>query len=256
MCRHELCEARNDGTKLSGSPPWQWPVWWENTLAIGEEMGAPFGQGLLRASSVTSGSLDLTHKLPPPKSGGGDRVTSLRAVRQLMVGLTSLILKSNFLDAAAGEVLADGLQHSPLTSLDLSVNNLGCTGVTAIANAVPSKLTTLNLKDTNLLSTGLASILSSLLASVSLTSLNLSWNNLGDDGGKCIADALSIHSSGLQVLDLELTGLRRASSNAIAKALQTHKSLLRLNMKDNDIEQPSWDRLPWRQLGRQHFERL
>jgi len=42
-----LCEK---GTKLSGSPPWQWSSWWANAVSLGSEMGEAFGRGLLRAT--------------------------------------------------------------------------------------------------------------------------------------------------------------------------------------------------------------
>ena len=70
-----LCEG---DAALSGAPPWQWPAWWANVLAIGGEMGAGFGRGLLRAAGVEGGALDLSRKL------GGDRRTALRAVQLLI----------------------------------------------------------------------------------------------------------------------------------------------------------------------------
>ena len=76
-----LCE---EGTVLSGAPPWQWPVWWSNALAIGEGMGDKFGKGLLRAAGVTGGALDLSWTL------AGDLPTACKAVAQLAAGLTSL----------------------------------------------------------------------------------------------------------------------------------------------------------------------
>ena len=50
-----LCE----GTRLSGTPPWQWPVWWANALQLGREMGDDFARGLLRAAGVEPGELNL-----------------------------------------------------------------------------------------------------------------------------------------------------------------------------------------------------
>jgi hypothetical protein len=64
----ELC----GGTRLAGSPPWQWPAWWANALRFGGEMEG-FGKGLRRTVGVGE-ELDLSQKL------GGDRATALRAV--------------------------------------------------------------------------------------------------------------------------------------------------------------------------------
>merc|ERR1739841_273523 len=54
-----LCE---EGTVLSGAPPWQWPVWWANVVTLGAEMGGRFGRGLLRAAGVTDDTLDLSQQ--------------------------------------------------------------------------------------------------------------------------------------------------------------------------------------------------
>ena len=58
---------RDEGTSLSGSPPWQWPAWWANAIKMGGEMGEEFGSGLARAAGKGDGTLDIKGKL------GGDR---------------------------------------------------------------------------------------------------------------------------------------------------------------------------------------
>jgi hypothetical protein len=81
--------ALRDGTRLSGAPPWQWPAWWANTVAIGEEMGEPFAKGSLRAAGVEGDALDLNQKL------GGDRPTVLRVVALFTRVLTSCEYATN-----------------------------------------------------------------------------------------------------------------------------------------------------------------
>ena len=76
-----LCE---EGTKLSGTPPWQWPGWWANAVELGAEMGDSFGRGLLRAAGVTGDTLDLSQKL------GGDRPTVRRVVAALIASDSEL----------------------------------------------------------------------------------------------------------------------------------------------------------------------
>ncbi len=65
-----LCE---EGTRLAGAPPWQWPAWWANAVRLGAETGAAsgFGGGLLRAAGVAGDALELAGQL------GGDRPTVL-----------------------------------------------------------------------------------------------------------------------------------------------------------------------------------
>ena len=64
-----ICE---EGTRLSGAPPWQWPAGWANALALGAEVGEPFAKGLKRAAGVEADFLDLTGKL------GGEPATLQR----------------------------------------------------------------------------------------------------------------------------------------------------------------------------------
>jgi hypothetical protein len=54
-----LCEP---GVRLTGTPPWQWPAWWANTLAIGAETGHAFRKGLLGAAGITGDILDLSRR--------------------------------------------------------------------------------------------------------------------------------------------------------------------------------------------------
>ena len=76
-----LCE---EGTTLSGVPPWQWPAWWANAVAIGGELSDKFGERLLRAAGVKGDALDLEGKI------AGDKPTTLRVVCEMARVLTSL----------------------------------------------------------------------------------------------------------------------------------------------------------------------
>ena len=98
-----LCE---EGTALSGAPPWQWSATWANAITIGAEMGDEFGRGLLRAAGVTGDELDLSQKI------GGDRQTAMRAVAQLAVALTSLKYAASHSDATLAPGTSDPLPCS------------------------------------------------------------------------------------------------------------------------------------------------
>jgi hypothetical protein len=76
-----LCE---EGTKLSGTSPWQWPGWWANAVELGAEMGDSFGRGLLRAAGETGDTLDLSQKF------GGDRPTVRRVIVTLVASANKL----------------------------------------------------------------------------------------------------------------------------------------------------------------------
>ena len=106
-----LCEG---GTVLSGVPPWQWPAWWANTVAIGAEMGESFGRGLLSAACVTGDTLDLSGKM------GGDRPTVLRVIVAMLQGgtaLTSVNLLRNKIGEAAIDIVRAAEQHGKIQTL-------------------------------------------------------------------------------------------------------------------------------------------
>ena len=78
-----LCE---EGTHLSGVPPWQWSAWWQNAVKLGSEMDG-FGSGMLRAAGVQGDTLDLSRKL------GGDRPTVLMVLCAMLKGSQIVELK-------------------------------------------------------------------------------------------------------------------------------------------------------------------
>ena len=72
-----------DGARLKGKKPWEWSVWWANTITIGSEMNG-FGQGLLRAAELEGAVLDLEGRIT------GDRQTVLRAIGLFLDQFTEL----------------------------------------------------------------------------------------------------------------------------------------------------------------------
>ena len=120
-----LCE---EGTQLSGAPPWQWSAWWANAVRLGSEMGEPFGRGLKRAAGTTNDKLELNQKL------GGDRPTALRALAAM--GPCSLSLRANGIGQKEVGVLAEMVRtNTNLTFLDLRYNGLGAEGCNALIRA-------------------------------------------------------------------------------------------------------------------------
>ena len=86
-------------------PPWQWSPSWANTVKLGGEMGAAFGEGLVQTAGLDK-AIDLKGKL------GGDRPTAVAAVAQLMRGLTSIDLSNNKLGPQDAEGIAEGIYGS------------------------------------------------------------------------------------------------------------------------------------------------
>ena len=84
-----------------------------------------------------------------------------------------------------------------------------------------------------------ASYLSELLKKIrsndpTLTTLDLSYNNIGDEGAKVIADALKGNKT-LTTLDLSHNNIEVEGTKALAEALKDNKTLTTLNLSHNEI---------------------
>ena len=218
-----LCE---EGTVLSGAPPWQWPAWWANAVKLGEEMGEPFARGLLRAAGVEGDALDLSAKL------GGDRPTVLRVVVLFSAVLTSVDLSSNQLcgldwqgkgtyDASGIIALSEALKVTAvLTSLDLFGNSIGAEEAKTLAEALAKNavLTSLDLQGNEVGPDGAKALASALAENAALTSLDLYGNSIGAEGAKALAKALEKHAV-LTSLNLYRNAIGAEGAKALAEAL-------------------------------------
>eukprot|EP00900_Chrysochromulina_parva_P016629 jgi/Chrpa1/24968/Chrysochromulina_OHIO_Genome00027804-RA len=130
-----LCD---EGTELSGTPPWQWPAWWANAVKLGAEIpGDRFGRGLLRAAGVTGDTLNLSQKL------GGDRPTVRRVLAAVVAGageLRTLDLSQNELDAEDARALAPALTKTTLARVDVRGNKIAIYGAALLSAAVLGNL--------------------------------------------------------------------------------------------------------------------
>ena len=124
-----LCE---EGTVLSGAPPWQWSAWWANAVRLGSEMGDRFGRGLKRAAGVTGDKFELNHKL------GGDRPTALRALAAMRP--SALSLRANGIGCEEVAALEELVRtNTSLTFLDLRYNVLAPECCNALAQALKAR---------------------------------------------------------------------------------------------------------------------
>ena len=124
-----LCE---EGTQLSGAPPWQWSAWWANAVRLGSEMGDKFSRGLKRAAGVSADKLELNHKL------GGDQPTALLALAAMRP--SSLSLRANGIGPDGVEALAEMVRsNTSLTFLDLRYNVLRDEDCAALARALAQR---------------------------------------------------------------------------------------------------------------------
>jgi hypothetical protein len=241
-----LCE---EGTKLSGTPPWQWPAWWANAVELGAQMGDGFGRGLLRAAGVTGGTLDLSQKL------GGDRPTVRRVLAAVVAGAGKqrmLDLSQNKLDAEDARALAPALRTTALTSLSVANNNIKGEAAQQLATAALSssslevlsgvpikelragKLTKLDLQGKGLGATEGFVLAELMQLCPVLTRLELGRNKIGPEGAKAIAEALKVNAV-LENCNLLKNSLDVKSATMLAK-IGRDKGIMLSGMKRDQTE--------------------
>ena len=195
-----LCE---EGTELSGTPPWQWPAWWANAVKLGAEIPDDrFGRGLLRAAGVTGDTLDLSQKL------GGDRPTVRHVLAAVVANageLRTLNLSQNKLDAEDARALAPALMKTTaVKNCSLLKNSLDVKSATMLSKMGTEKgimlsgmtcdQTEAEFKNQGLQPADAILIGSDLKFMAVLTELRLGDNKIGDDGAKAIAEALKVNA--------------------------------------------------------------
>ncbi|KAM9772486.1 NACHT, LRR and PYD domains-containing protein 3-like isoform 1-T3 [Syngnathus typhle] len=137
------------------------------------------------------------------------------------------------------EALASVLSSpSSLRELDLGYNNLGDDGLEALAAGLAKlqcALQVLKLYGCKLSKKSCEALASVLSSPSSLRELNLSDNDLGDDGLEALAAGLAKPQCALQVLKLEECKLSKKSCEALASVLSSPGSLSELDLGDNDL---------------------
>jgi len=203
-----LCE---EGTKLSGTPPWQWPAWWANAVELGAQMGDGFGRGLLRAAGVTGSTLDLSQKL------GGDPPTVRRVLAAVVAGagkLRTLDLSQNKLGAEDARALAPALKTTALTSLSIANNN--------IDGEVAQQLATAALGSSSL--EVLSGVPIKKLRAGKLTKLDLQGKGLGATEGIVLAELIQL-SPVLKNLSVANNKIDGEAAQQLATAVLSSASL-------------------------------
>jgi len=235
-----LCD---EGTELSGTPPWQWPAWWANAVKLGAEIqGDRFGRGLLRAAGVTGDTLDLSQKL------GGDRPTVRRVLAAVVANaseLRTLDLSQNKLDAEDARALAPALMKTTaLENCSLLKNSLDVESATMLAKIGAEKgimlsgmkrdQTKAKFNSQGLQPADAILIGSDLQFMAVVTSVDLRANSIGVDGAKAIAEALKVNAV-VTTLDLYKNNIGPEGAKAIAEALKVNAVLTKLDIQFNEM---------------------
>ncbi|XP_051771400.1 NACHT, LRR and PYD domains-containing protein 12-like isoform X31 [Ctenopharyngodon idella] len=139
-------------------------------------------------------------------------------------------------------ILTSALKSNPshLRELNLSVNNLGNTGVKHLCDVLKDshcKLERLSLSLCYMTDEGCSALTSALKSNPShLRELNLSWNNLGDSGVKNLSDLLMNPQFKLEKLHLSYCSITEEQCVILTSALKSNPSHLReLNLSGNNL---------------------
>ncbi|XP_012657371.1 NACHT, LRR and PYD domains-containing protein 14 isoform X2 [Otolemur garnettii] len=135
--------------------------------------------------------------------------------------------------------ISSSLTHNKnLMHLDLKGNDIGDNGVKLLCEALKHpecKLQKLSLESCNLTEVCCLDIFNALIRSQSLIFLNLSTNNLLDDGVKLLCEALRYPKCYLERLSLESCGLTEDVCEDLSLALISNKRLTHLCLANNAL---------------------
>ncbi|KAM5141333.1 NACHT, LRR and PYD domains-containing protein 3-like [Mantella aurantiaca] len=126
-----------------------------------------------------------------------------------------------------------------LTSLDLSDNNLGDQGVNILCRELKDlscALQELRIQECKLSPSCCDDLRSLLITHRSLTSLDLSTNDLMDSGIKLLCEGLRDPHCNLQDLNIQRCGLTHLSCDDLRSVLIANRSLSKLNLTMNNLE--------------------
>ncbi|KAI5757335.1 NLRP13 [Gulo gulo luscus] len=165
--------------------------------------------------------------------------------------LERLVLWFCQLGAPSCRYLSDALlENKSLTHLNLRRNSLGDEGVKLLCEALrrpDCRLQNLDLSGCSLTAGGCQELANALRHNHNMNILDLGSNDVRDDGVKHLCEALKDPSCALNTLGLEKCNLTPACCQHLSSVLGSSKSLVHLNLLQNDLE-PSGVSILWKAL--------
>ncbi|XP_059239400.1 NACHT, LRR and PYD domains-containing protein 13 [Mustela nigripes] len=165
--------------------------------------------------------------------------------------LQRLVLWFCQLGAPSCKYLSDALlENKSLTHLNLRRNSLGDEGVKLLCEALSRpdcRLQNLDLSGCSLTAGGCQELANALRHNHNMKILDLGSNDVRDDGVIHLCEALKDPSCALNTLGLEKCNLMPACCQHLSSVLGSSKSLVHLNLLQNDLE-PSGVGILWKAL--------
>lgn len=176
---------------------------------------------------------------------GSEGGVALAEALEVCTHLKKLDLRDNMFGVEAGLALSKTLPgFGNLIEVYLSYLNLEDEGVIALAEALKKSATSLQVLEMagNDITAKAAPALASLIAAGdSITKLNLSENELKDDGAILIAQALEQGHAELKEVDLSTNAIRRVGARALAQTVVVKPEFQLLNIDGNFISDEGVD---------------
>ena len=138
------------------------------------------------------------------------------------------------------EIIEALSMHSQLEKLELISMNIGRNECVALANLAFTELRALNLSNNNLDDEGVDALVGA-FTNCKVDDLVLSSNpNISARGWQCVANLLECPHSNLEELHLIKNNIGDGSALVFANALSTNPKLKMLGLEDNDITAEGW----------------
>lgn len=152
------------------------------------------------------------------------------------------LAKNSFTVQSCTELISSLKENQSLKELDLSFNNLEINGINSLCEVLSGtscQIHSLKVMNTKLTNVCCETLYSVFKANQTLTELDLSMNELGDDGLNKLFTNCSASNCKLQKLGLSKIGLTDASSHHFKSTLATLQALVHLDLSHNKFTDKS-----------------
>ncbi|GMJ01139.1 RAN GTPase activating protein 1, RAN GTPASE-ACTIVATING PROTEIN 1 [Hibiscus trionum] len=176
---------------------------------------------------------------------GEDGGVALAEALKTCTHLKKLDLRDNMFGVEVGVALSKALSlFSDLTEIYLSYLNLEDDGAEALANVLKESapsLEVLEMAGNDITAKGAASLAACIASKQSLTKINLSENELKDEGAILIGKALGEGHGRLNEVDMSTNAIRRAGARLLAQVVVKIPGFKLLNINGNFISDEGVD---------------